>query len=98
MSADSIDPNHVPEILATGPCNAYVASKMMMLTFTTNRPNPDQLFAGKPDPQVDTVVVARLMIPLDNAPAIADLVIKTQTKIRENEARPANPLSPRPRH
>jgi len=75
-----IDPQHVMETLATGPCNAHISGNLMILTFTTIRPDPEQLFDDATKPNLTSVVVARLAIPLEGAPQVARIIIDLLTK------------------
>ena len=61
------DPNHVPEIFVSGPFNIMNAGGMVHLTFTTARPNPNDLFRGNATPQFQATVACRLLMPLEMA-------------------------------
>ena len=43
---DVSDPNNVPETFVSGPFHVMNAGGMVHLTFTTARPNPDDLSKG----------------------------------------------------
>jgi hypothetical protein len=75
-----IDPQHVAETLATGPCNAHISGNLMILTFTTIRPDPKQLFDDTTNPELNSIVVARIAVPLEGAPQIARIIIDLLTK------------------
>ncbi len=53
----------------------------MILTFTANRPDVEQLFAGSKDPNLNATVVARLAIPLESAAQVANIIINILTSV-----------------
>jgi hypothetical protein len=56
------DPNHVPDILVTGPCNVHIAGHFLVLTCTAARPNVAQIFEGTHQrADVEAIVIARLV-------------------------------------
>jgi hypothetical protein len=78
----AIDPNHVPEILVTGPTSAHFASNVLILTCTASPPDIGDVLGGNPNPKVTAVVVARLAIPLDNAAQIARILNTTLANLK----------------
>ena len=72
------DPNHVPEILVTGPCNVHIAGHFLVLTCTAARPNVAQIFDGTHQrADVEAIVIARLVFTPDSAAQIAELISNT---------------------
>ena len=64
------DPKNVPETFVSGPFNIMNVGGMVHLTFTTARPNPNDLFKGSTDARVSG---NSGMPPLDangNGPAV----------------------------
>jgi hypothetical protein len=51
----------------------------MILTFTVNRPDIGQLFGGNSKPDFNSVVVARLAVPLEGAAQVAKIIINVLT-------------------
>jgi hypothetical protein len=64
------DPNNVPELFVSGPFNVMNAGGMVHLTFTTARPNANDIFHGKTAPEFQATVTCRLLMPLENGPAV----------------------------
>ena len=61
------DPNNVPELFVSGPFNVMSAGGMVHLTFTTARPNANDIFQGSTAPQFQATVTCRLLMPLEMA-------------------------------
>ena len=61
------DPNSVPEVYVSGPFNVMNAGGMVHLTFTTARPDPNDLFRGSATPEFHATVACRLLMPLEMA-------------------------------
>lgn len=74
------DPNNVPEIFINGPFNIISMGAMVQITFTTVRPDADDLFAGKSAPKYQGIVICRLLMPGELAQqlvrTLADNLIK----------------------
>jgi hypothetical protein len=80
------DPNNVPETFVSGPFNVMNAGGMVHITFTTARPNPNDVFKGSTTPQFQGTVVCRLLMPMEMAQhltrTLADTVIKASQQTR----------------
>jgi hypothetical protein len=74
------DPNNVPELFVNGPFNIMNMGGMMQITFTTMRPNANDLFSGKDAPEFRGTVACRLLMPAGLAEqlvrTVADSLIK----------------------
>ena len=87
------DPNNVPETFVSGPFNVMNAGGMVHITFTTARPNPNDVFKGSTTPEFQATVVCRLLMPMEMAQhltrTLADTVIKASQPTRpETVGRP----------
>jgi hypothetical protein len=60
------DPNNVPEVVVSGPINIMNAGGRHF-TFTTARPNPNDLIKGSTMPEFQATVTCRLVMPLEMA-------------------------------
>ena len=80
------DPNNVPELFVSGPFNFINAGGMVHLTFTTARPNPNDIFQGSTAPEFRATVTCRLLMPLEMAQqltrTLADSLIKASQQTR----------------
>jgi hypothetical protein len=74
------DPNNFSEQFVSGPFNIMNAGGMVHITFTTARPNPNDVFKGSSAPQVQATVSCRLLMPFEMAEqltrTLADALIK----------------------
>ena len=61
------DPNNVPEVFVSGPFNIMNAGGIVHFTFTTARPNPNDLIKGSTTPEFHATVACRLVMPLEMA-------------------------------
>ena len=86
------DPNNVPETFVSGPFNVMNAGGMVHITFTTARPNPNDVFKGSATPEFQATVVCRLLMPMEMAQhltrTLADTVIKASQQIPETVTKP----------
>jgi hypothetical protein len=84
------DPNNVSEQFVSGPFNIMNAGGMVHITFTTARPNPNDVFKGSSAPQVQATVSCRLLTPFEMAEQLArtlvDSLIKAKQTTRPTEA------------
>ena len=71
------DPNSVPEVYVSGPFNVMNAEGMVHLTFTTARPDPNDLFRGSTTPEFHATVACRLLMPLEMALKIVQIWLET---------------------
>ena len=89
------DPNNVPEVYVSGPFNIMNAGGMVHLTFTTARPNPNDLFKGSTTPEFQATVACRLLMPMEMAQqltrTLADTVIKATQPTRTTPGTIAKP-------
>ena len=80
------DPNNVPELFVSGPFNIMNVGGMVRITFTTARPNPNDVFKGSATPEFQATVVCRLLMPMEMAQhltrTLADTVIKASQSTR----------------
>ena len=53
------DPKNVPELFINGPFNIVNMGGMVQITFTTVRPDANDLFARKSDPKFQGTVICR---------------------------------------
>ena len=74
------DPNNVPELFINGPFNVINMGGMVQITFTTVRPDANDVFARKSDPKFQGTVICRLLMPAELAQqlvrTLADNLIK----------------------
>ena len=80
---DVSDPNNVPETFVRGPFNVMNAGGMVHLTFTTARPNPDDLFKGSTTPEFRATVVCRLLMPMEMAQQLIRTLADTVSKVAQ---------------
>jgi hypothetical protein len=57
------DPNNVPELFVNGLFNIMYMGGMVQITFTTMRPNANDLFGGKDAPEFRGTVACRPLMP-----------------------------------
>jgi len=80
------DPNNVPETFVSGPFNIMNVGGMVHLTFTTARPNPNDLFKGSTTPAFHATIACRLLMPIEMAQhltrTLADTLIKASQPTR----------------
>jgi hypothetical protein len=74
------DPNNVPETFVSGPFNIMHAGGMVHLTFTTARPNPNDLIKGSTTPEFQATVTCRLLMPLEMAQQLSRTLAGTFSK------------------
>jgi hypothetical protein len=67
------DPNNVPELFVNGPFNVTHMGAMVQITFTTMRPNANDLFSGKDAPEFRGTVACRLLMPA----GLAEQLVRT---------------------
>jgi hypothetical protein len=67
-----VDPDSVREALCDGRFHFYSHGNLGTLTFTHNRPDPDDLFGGEIN--MEEVVRARITMPLANFLALRNLL------------------------
>src|SRR5262249_12199109 len=86
------DPNNVPELFVSGPFNIMNVGGMVHITFTTARPNTNDVFKGSATPEFQATVVCRLLMPMEMAQhltrTLADTVIKASQLTRATPAAP----------
>jgi hypothetical protein len=74
------DPNNVPELFVSGPFNIMNVGGMVHITFTTARPNPNDVFKGSTTPEFQATVVCRLLMPLEMAQQLTRTLAETVIK------------------
>jgi hypothetical protein len=82
------DPNNVPELYVSGPFSIMNVGGMMHITFTTARPNPNDLFKGSTTPEFQATVACRLLMPMEMAEQLTRTLADTLIKATQ-AARPA---------
>ena len=83
------DPNNVSEQFVSGPFNIMNAGGMVHLTFTTARPNPNDLFQGSTAPEFHATVACRLLMPLEMAQQLTRTL--ADSLIKASQVPPATP-------
>jgi hypothetical protein len=83
------DPNNVPETFVSGPFNVMNAGGMVHLTFTTARPNPNDLLKGSTTPEFQATVACRLLMPIEMAQQLARTLV--ESLIKASQQSPATP-------
>ena len=74
------DPNNVPETFVSGPFNVMNAGGMVHFTFTTARPNPNDIFKGSTTPEFQATVVCRLLMPMEMTQQLARTLVESLIK------------------
>ena len=82
------DPNNVPELYVSGPFNIMNVGGMVHLTFTTARPNPNDLFKGSTTPEFQATVACRLMMPIEMAQQLARTLVESLIGSQQTRAMP----------
>ena len=82
------DPNNVPEAFVSGPFNIMNVGGMVHLTFTTARPNPNDLFKGSTTPEFQATVACRLMMPIEMAQQLARTLVESLIGSQQTRAMP----------
>jgi hypothetical protein len=77
------DPNNVSEQFVSGPFNIMNAGGMVHITFTTARPNPNDVFKGSSAPQVQATVSCRLLMPFEMAEQLARTLVDSLIKAKQ---------------
>ena len=83
------DPNNVPELFVSGPFNVMSAGGMVHLTFTTARPNANDIFQGSTAPQFQATVTCRLLMSLEMAQQLTRTL--ADSLIKASQVPPATP-------
>jgi hypothetical protein len=68
------DPNNVPETYANGPVNVTVMGPCATLTFTTVRPDIEQIMKGTEVTKHSAIVVTRITMPSECLGGLKDLL------------------------
>ena len=85
-----VDPNNVPELFVNGPFNIINMGGMMQITFTTMRPNTNDLFSGKSAPEFRGTVACRLLMPAE----LAEQLVRTVADSLIKAAQSSGPTAP----
>jgi hypothetical protein len=89
------DPNNVPELFVSGPFHIMNAGGLVHVTFTTARPNANDMFHGNTAPQFQATVTCRLLMPMEMAEqltrTLADTLIKAAQATRPTPQTVAKP-------
>jgi hypothetical protein len=78
------DPKNVPEL--NGPFNIINMGGMVQITFTTVRPDANDLFAGKSAPKYQGIVICRLLMPGELAQQLVRTLADNLIKAAEQSA------------
>jgi hypothetical protein len=78
---ETSDPNNVPEIFVDGPFNIMNAGGIVHFTFTTARPNPNELLKGSTRPEFQAIVACRLVMPLEMAKQLSRTLAGSVSKV-----------------
>ncbi|MGA8651136.1 MAG: hypothetical protein WB677_11020 [Xanthobacteraceae bacterium] len=84
------DPNNVAELFVNGPFNIINMGGMLQITFTTMRPNANDLLSGKNPPEYRGTVTCRLLMPAGLAEQLARTVADSLIKAAQSSV-PAPP-------
>ena len=87
------DPNNVPETFVSGPFNIMNVGGMVHLTFTTARPNPNDLFRGSTTPEFQATVACRLMMPIEMAQQLARTLVESLIKASQQTRAMPEPVN-----
>ena len=82
------DPNNVQETFVSGPFNIMNVGGMVHLTFTTARPNPNDLFKGSTTPEFQATVACRLMMPIEMVQQLARTLVESLIGSQQTRAMP----------
>jgi hypothetical protein len=74
------DPNNVPELFINGPFNIINLGSMVQITFTTVRPDANDLFNGNSAPDFRGTVACRLLMPAEMAQQLARTLVSNLIK------------------
>ena len=84
------DPNNVPELFVNGPFNIMNMGGMIQITFTTMRPNVNDLFGGKDAPEFRGTVACGLLMPS----GLAEQLVRTVADSLIKAAKSSGPTAP----
>jgi hypothetical protein len=85
------DPNNVPELFINGPFNVINMGGMVQITFTTVRPNTNDLFSGNSAPGFGGTVACRLLMPAELAQQLVRTLADNLIKAADQSAGTAGP-------
>ena len=77
------DPNNISEQFVSGPFNVMNAGGTVHITFTTARPNLNDVFKGSTTPQFQATVSCRLLMPIEMAEQLARTLVDTVIKAKQ---------------
>jgi hypothetical protein len=84
------DPNNVSELFVNGPFNVMNMGGVIQITFTTMRPNANDLFSGKDAPGFRGTVTCRLLMPA----GLAEQMVRTVADTLIKAAQSSGPTMP----
>jgi len=87
------DPNNVSETFVSGPFNIMNAGGMVHLTFTTARPNPNDIFQGSTTPEFHATVACRLLMPIEMAQQLARTLVESLIKASQQTRATPEPIT-----
>ena len=86
------DPKNVPELFINGPFNIVNMGGMVQITFTTVRPDANDLFARKSDPKFQGTVICQLLMPAELAQQLVRTLADNLIKAADQSAGTADPV------
>ena len=87
-----VDPNNVPEVFINGPFNIINMGGMLQITFTTLRPNANDLLGGKNPLEYRGTITSRLLMPAGLAEQLARTIADSLIKAAQSSV-PAAPTN-----
>ena len=85
------DPNNITELFINGPFNIINMGGMVQITFTTVRPNANDLFSGRSAPGFRGTVACRLLMPAELAQQLVRTLADNLIKAADQSAGTAGP-------
>jgi hypothetical protein len=85
------DPNNVPELFINGPFNIINLGSMVQITFTTVRPDANDLFSGNSAPDFRGTVACRLLMSAEMAQQLARTLVSNLIKAADQPTGTASP-------
>jgi hypothetical protein len=89
------DPNNVPELFINGPFNVINMGGMVQVTFSTIRPDTNDLFSGNSAPKFRGTVACRLLMPAELAQQLVRTLGESLIKAADQSAVTADPARAR---
>jgi hypothetical protein len=71
------DPCNVQETVCNGPFNLAISGNLAFLTFTSVRPDPQEMMYGTGQPNLSAIITARLVLPVEMLKEIRNVIDQT---------------------